>query len=503
VNQTARESNPWLTGAICILVGTVALACRWQGDMPPFDDAYHLKRIESFPRMFDFDPDRGERGAFVPWPPLYDFAAGAIHRASGSVEKLPPLFFALCAGTVTAVMARFGWLSALTAGLTIAVSPYLIGVSRGGRIDHHFVEPALLLAIVVSLRRPILLGLAITAAIFVQPAMIIAAGIAYLVNRRSKAHVISFALPALIVLVWRLTRADGYPDSPWFLGYPHVALLAGAAIAAWSARPLLGAAVALSVPQLPEGLRFFTGDPWLETIVEFQPMFSSRDHIGTDIANLTGGVVLIPLIARRHRAFALFAAVYLLLALSSRRFLVPAVPLFAIAGALDWRTDAKSVRPSRLLAAAITILPPLIYVMATASQPQPSHDSFRQLARDLGPLPRGRVLAPWSFGHPIDVIGQKPVIVDGFGSMAGEATFVNATFVMLTTRPEVLLNYCRARGVRYLVLPHPTYIAAQAATVGIAARVSSRTVWARLYSGERMAGFTLARDGSVRAFLVD
>ena len=511
MNETRREYK-WLLAVGC---GLLTLALRWQGEMPPFDDAYHLKRIASFPRTIEFDPDRGERGAFVPWPPLYDFAAGAIHRMFGSVEKLPPLFFAIFVAGVTGAMWRFGATAALTAGTTLAISPYLIGVSRGGHIDHHFLEPALLLGIAGALQRPILLGIAITVALFVQPALIIAAGLAYAVNWRSRHHAIAFVIPAVTVLVYRLTRADGYPDSAWFLGFPHVALLAGAAVALWTSMPLLGAAIALAFPQLLEGLRFLGGDPWLRTIVEFQPMFSSRDRIGTDIANLTGGALLIPLIARRHRAFALFAVIYLLLALSSRRFLVTAIPLFAIAGALAVanldcgglpplsKAAAGRRSPKKALFAAITILPPLIYLVATARQPESTYASFRQLAVDLRPLARGRVLAPWSFGHPIDVFGGQPVVVDNFGSMAGEETFTNATFVMLTTRADVLLDYCRARGVRYLVLPHPAYMPSQAAAIGLSARISKRTVWSRLYSGETIGGFTPVRDGVVKVLRVD
>ena len=32
----------------------------------------------------------------------------------------------------------------------------------------------------------------------------------------------------------------------------------------------------------------------------------------------------------------------------------------------------------------------------------------------------GRVLAPWSMGHAIDVLGARPVIVDPFGTMSDQ-----------------------------------------------------------------------------------
>ncbi len=233
-------------------------------------------------------------------------------------------------------------------------------------------------------------------------------------------------------------------------------------------------------------------------------MFTSRDTIGTDLANLTGGVFLIPLIARRHRPLALFAILYLLLALSSRRFLVAAIPLLAIAGAT---AAVRAKRP--LLLAAITVLPPMIFTIATFHQPLSIDEGYERLARDMRPLPRGRVLAPWSFGHPIDVIGQKPVIIDNFGSMPDAMVFQNAIDAMLVTRPEVLLAYADSRDVRYLVFPPPAYMPSVAATVGLDEKyyantpLARRTVWSRLYGGERIARFTLVRRGSVRVWRID
>ena len=75
---------------------------------------------------------------------------------------------------------------------------------------------------------------------------------------------------------------------------------------------------------------------------------------------------------------------------------------------------------------------------------------------------------------------------------------------MLSTRESSLLNYCRTRGVRYLVLPHPAYIPATAATIGIdgelysRTRLARRTVWSRLYSGEKIDGFQMVEDRQSR-----
>ena len=64
--------------------------------------------------------------------------------------------------------------------------------------------------------------------------------------------------------------------------------------------------------------------------------------------------------------------------------------------------------------------------------------------------PRGHVLAPWSMGHAIDVIGQQPVIIDGFGTMPDDATFWRATRA-LDADEATLTRYCDATNVRYVV----------------------------------------------------
>jgi len=483
--------------------------------------------------VLDFDADRGDRGEFCPWPPLYDLAAGGVMRVFGGVVYVPPIFFAFFVAAVTAAMWRFGTIAAATAGLTLALSPYLADASRTGHIDHHYVEPLLLLFIVVTAarRNGVLLGIAIATALLVQTALLVAAGVAFVAiffSDETREGAKAFGIAAAITLLYRLTRPPGYPDSAWFLGYPHVALLVAAAIACALvprvSRPIAiaaGAAIALTFPQTISGLRFFGGDPWLSSIIEFQPMFNARGFLGTDLANLGGGALLAPLLWRRHRTFAMFAIVYLLLALSSRRFLVPAITLFAIGGALFLCRCRLQPALHRLkpvptqntvlayVAAAITILPPLIYDVATARIPEPSHDEYRVVGRRLLPLPRGRVLGPWSLGHAIDVIGQKPVVVDNFGSMPDEQVFTRAIEAMLMTREAQLLRYCRERGVRYLVLPHPAYVPATAATIGIdpdlyaRTRLANRTVWSRLYHGERIAGFVPVSGGAISIWKVE
>ena len=73
-----------------VAVFALALGLRLGGShaVGPFDDAYHLKRIDSFPHLIQFESDRD---AWCPWPPGYDFVCGAIgaraRRTQQSSEK--------------------------------------------------------------------------------------------------------------------------------------------------------------------------------------------------------------------------------------------------------------------------------------------------------------------------------------------------------------------------------------------------------------------------------
>jgi hypothetical protein len=344
---------------------------------------------------------------------------------------------------------------------------------------------------------------------------------------------VAFATAALIIAAWRLTRPSGYPSNVWFLGWPHAAALWAAAVALAIlatgrsrivALTIGGACILPFVPQLLAGARFFGGDSWLTTIVEFQPMLRDPERLGTDLANLGSVaaillVVIAAMVARRMEneklkiekaargtttlfQFSifnfqfLFAAAYLLLALTSRRFLVPGLAAFVLTAAFAARHGAGT-RRMRWAVLLLTLLPALSFdVWALVDrEPEPAWIAApRMLAAEVAPLPRGRILAPWSIGHALHVLGRQPVVLDNFGSMPDEMAFADATDALLQTHPDALAAWCRRNGVRYLVLPAPGLRAA-AASVGIdpalytGTRLARRTVWWRLRRGERLAGF--------------
>ena len=558
---------------LALLAFTSALAVRllnapfiFEGGAPriaPVDEAYHWKRITfsaaHFPHVLEFDRDRGIGGAFCPWPPLYDVTAGGAARLLGAhdantvlkrVVWFPPLLFALFVGlTVFALASVCGELVAILCGIALATSPFLVTTSWIGSIDHHFLEPPLTFAILgatcLALRARdrrqhliagILLGAAITAAMFVQTALLVAAALAFVILFFFSDGIVAtygFTIATIAVTLYRLTRSPGYPDSQWFLGWTHAALFAAAAVASavlvhWprsadirsaggspavppAARRRLFALLAGTVvflatpsalPSLLTGAHFFGGDRWLHTIQEFQPLWRARgDDLLSDLAGLSGGVILVWLLLARalrlrdraRLAVALFAIAYLVLTITSRRFWIVAIPLLALAGALYVPLIAP--RKWAILAAlTIALIPPLQLAgwLVTPMPPvPPNQEQWLRAAAFIRPLTPGRVLAPWSLGHAIDVEGQHPVVIDNFGTMPDARTFERAHEALLARNEVTLARYCDANDIRYLILDNPTFGVASANAILGTQQEPQSTWWWRVYHGAQPERFHL------------
>jgi len=463
----------------------------------PVDELYHWKRIsfsaKHFPQVLELDPDRGAGGAFCPWPPLYDLTAGGAARLLGArdddavlarVVWFPPLLFAAFVAAAVAVLARTcGASTAMIAGSALAASPFLVTASWIGSIDHHFLEPVLTFAILGATLlsrlgapgqrdaaqpagedagapiRALLLGAALVAAMFVQTALIIAAALAFAVlffGSASRAGALGFGIAAVAIALYRLTRAPGYPNNQWFLGWPHAALLAGAAVALLFPRRAIGLALGALVtapvlPQLILGAHFFGGDPWLRTIREFQPVWRARgDDLLSILVGLGAGAILAwPLLWRRRSgaevAVALFAIVYLVLTITSRRFWIVAIPLLALAGAL--------FAGKRIVLAMLVAIPPPLQLAGWLMTPMPPVTGIQHRwvaeATALRAKPPGRVLAPWDMGHALDVLGKHAVIIDNFGSMPDRELFERASAALAG---HDLDGFCRRYHVTYVIL---------------------------------------------------
>ncbi len=498
---------------------------------------YHAKRIvysAAHPlRVLSFDPNRGVGGAFCPWPPLYDVAAGGAARLAGGVTAagvvaraswFPPIIASLAAAFVAAWLSRrAGWRTGLLAGIALAISTDFIDRSRLGSIDHHFLEFPLVASVVGavalvcragSAREAVgngaILGLALTLALLVQTALLLAGAIALgavlLLDRRERFPRLSaacgFFLAAGFVLLYRQFQPDAYPDDQWYLGTPHAAALAaagamclaqlrlldrgvrwaGATALAVAVGGLVLAAVARAPEALLSGARFLGGDPWLASIAEFQPLLVGPDRLWwADLMLLGGGLLVTASMAtsrswrRGGRALLLaFALGYSLAAFTSSRFLAIAAPLCAVAGAIAV-SDIRQARGAAIgrLAAAVLLVPSLAMSAGRVIQPTPpvTHEMVPLLrtaeflrSPAAGP---GRVLGPWSWGHLFNVVGGRGVLLDNFGTMGAQTEFENATAATLAIREEAVADYCSARGVRFVVLQDPLpYFASHAAMSG-------------------------------------
>lgn len=503
---------------------------------PPFDDQYQARRIAwtaaHFPSVLTFDPRRGVGGAFCPWPPLYHLAAAAAGRLLGGstpvllfrrVAWFPPVVFSLFAATAALLVARrSGWIPGLVAGLGLGLSPVLLDVSRVASIDHHFLEPPLVIvvaaAVVFALRasegrsavlRGLLLGAALIAALLVQTALLLAAAIAlaalFLFPGPSRAGRLSaaagFGSASAAIFLYRFLQRHGYPDDAWFLGSPHAAALLAAAAAAavmvWAADRGLGRAATaalaggcglLAAAAVPgaltaffEGSRFVGGDPWLKTIVEFAPLFLPpvRDP-WTDVHRI--GALALPALwfcARAlwrgtdgERVFALFTLTYLAAAITTARFEVISATLLILSGAA---AVAALLREKRTLgagvAALLVLVPSLPGALDSVLHPGPALPPFANpMARAAiasRSMPPGRFLTPWSWGHLFDVAGGRSVVIDNFGAMGNRVGFENAIASILAVDEETTAGFCRQSGIRFIVLENPLrLISRYAETVG-------------------------------------
>ena len=383
---------------------------------------------------------------------------------------IPPVISALLIAIVVLVISRYSSLSAALAGAGLACAPFLVFQSSIGDVDHHFLEPFLVLGIIAATtmnRGWVALAMALVAALMVQTALVIACALAFLCLFVAKRNAsVAFAIAASAIVVYRLTRPAGYPDSPWFLGWTHAALLALAAAALFFRKAalqyaLLVIAVVIAVP----GLRFFGGEPWLASIQEFQPLWKTPALVGNYVAALAAGLIAsVVLLRRRDPQFtvALFTVAYIVATIPRRRFNSIATALAIVATAILvarlWQERKRILAVA--FAIAIAIVPPIhLAVWFASGVPSPmkgaTPDFLRaaELLRDTGA--KSRVLAPWSYGHMFDVIGGQRVVIDNFGSMPDRVLFDRANEILVSSDANEVAAYFDRNEIRYLVTQDP------------------------------------------------
>jgi asparagine N-glycosylation enzyme membrane subunit Stt3 len=253
---------------------------------------------------------------------------------------------------------------------------------------------------------------------------------------------------AAALLAWAIATSTRIASRGARLGWFTLGALALAALAA--ATPGLSA-------QLREGLGGWVlhRDPWLATIGEFQPLFSPqppfRSAVGSGLmifgAAGVAAIALVPVaiaIVRRFSAmaalvFGTHAIALLALTLVQVRFARVAAPFAAVVVAIvlggALHLVARTCRTRRQLLAGAAPLAAVALLAADPAVrrelvvPRGEIDPVQATALALRPAgavrpgERAGVLAHWSLGNFMRVIGRRPVVVTGFGTYIDEAAF--------------------------------------------------------------------------------
>jgi hypothetical protein len=476
------------------------------------------------------------------------------------VVWLPPIVSAVATAIAVFVIARTSLVAGALAAIGLSCAPFLVNASSIADIDHHFLEPLLALAIagaatflaVTDERRQWIasgaLAAAIAIALFIQSAMIVAAGLAFaglflarIDNRARIWGAVAFAASGGAIAVYRLTRPPAFPDSAWFLGWTHVMLLVTAAdallilallersrIPAILRMPvaIAGAIAAMLIVASPRtvlnGFGFIGGgDAYLDSVQEMQPVWIPLDRAWYYLAPIIGGIIAAPIVLLRslrkrsgEAILAILTLGYIASTLPRRRFIAIAsalsVVITARLAAELWRDAERRKRIAAIaLGLTVAVLPPL-QLAWRATQPDVSPlegrstQGFLRAASYLRDrTPGARVLAPWSYGPMLNVIGKQKIVLDNFGSMADPATFRAAHAALTSPDERDVARFCDRGAIRYIVVDAPAgVIGAYAKYAGrdpAAFAEESTWYWRVYYGGPKETHYFrgLAKFGTV------
>ncbi len=424
-------------------------------------------------------------------------------------------------------------LAGIVAAWLAAASPVLALGSKFGTIDHHLTEALLTVALSAFLTAPALerdglkeaLGAAAGWAALVLASLgffggvvlgvgILGAGaaVSQLLPGTSPASRVAgrlslgFGLGALMLPFFASLRVTPDSADPWRLGPSYVILL-GAAATGLAAVSIIRSLAARSVgPEWPvpaaglalgffamllqppaawraitRGLGFFGADPWLATIVEFQPPWKvPLAWLGTSPAGpVAFACVLLAVVlasrssdvrARLRRAVpVLFAfAAFTLLELRQARFTLVWISLTCISAGVLW-SACRHGRP--MVTGGLVGVAVLGFVFGGMTQALAfagaTFDPGGAVWRDTTGLRIGRgiratapgtgspqgVLAPWDWGHHIVLASGAPVVLTPFGSMVGG--FQRGMEVFLATDLRSAVAGLDALKVGWVAVGHP------------------------------------------------
>lgn len=290
---------------------------------------------------------------------------------------------------------------------------------------------------------------------------------------------------------------------------------------------LLAAAAAAAQPRaawgaLAAGLGFVgSRDPWLATIDEFRPMWTSPLALQASLPALPVALVALFFAARAWRTLdparratlalaSVPALVFLVLAFSQKRLLPPACAFLAAAAGTAWALDMSPVavwtRRAVFAAAALVMLNVfgLTYLGLTfRGEPVPlvsAGEAAAGVVRDATPPPGDPpawgVLAPWGYGHEIVRYSGRAVALNNFGTM--QPGFARAMGVFLETDPAKAVAELDALRLRYVFAVYPPNVVPGGAQ---ALRRDPARYFPGGYNADRLTPYSPTEEGA-RTFLV-
>ncbi len=488
------------------------------------DAFYHARRVlvtvHNFPNLPNFDYYISYPvGGYCIWPPLFDFLASVlcftIFLGNPTVSQIEwlcglfPIFFCFL------VMILLYYISkklledetaAIFSIFIFAILPATHLWCKFGYFDHHIGETLGLLLIFYilittennKLTKWLLLGLAFGISLLLWQGAILFIGISFfllLFKQKFKAS-ISFIIAFIMILPFSISTH--YPDSPFSyrgLSLLHLSLLAVAFFALlipWVWRKSKGLAFLLSAlfivllffliktPAFIKGIFFLLKkDPWLATIIEFQPLIVRSGYLSNITAKQIFGlayfvwplILVILFLENRKKEeyiyFFIFTLITGILAFVGARFGVWFIPFYALLIAFLFKKLLQifGKKIGILIGTVILIInfssinfqfyqPPQIYPSSNDILAcQWLRDSTSVTKGFLKPTekPEYGVLCFWGHGHPIQYLAKRPVAASNFGNDVPNFNVVNQFFVLTSEQDAIrLLDDLNCRYV-YLV----------------------------------------------------
>jgi dolichyl-diphosphooligosaccharide--protein glycosyltransferase len=481
------------------------------------DSYYHMRRIELALDNGGVIPpvDRYvnyPEGALLDWPPGFDLTLAGITAFVRSVWPAPSpaavcsvaiaIIGALTAG-LTALLARARGANGWAAGLLVAGMAAHIDYTQIGRVDHHVLEPLMVLAPLAAvpsmddrLRWSVAAAVAALSAAFwpgsvvlvpaVVATLLVAAGIWRTIawGTAVRAVGVGFVTSVVLSLSSRWTwehRAVYYALSgfqPIVWGAAWGLVLACARLRREVAAVAIGVstlvAIAASHDTLGHALSYLmTTEAQISTVHESESLWHRGALFATRwlsplvwIAPLAVLAVLRTSFVRRDAySFALgaIAATTGFLAVDQVRF----GSLFTVPFALAVATLAGSLLSCAIvaIAALFSAWPFLGFQPYGLPQPEEAADVFAWL-RDVAPPTRGfrdgadapeySVLSGWGWGHWVTYLGHKANIANPLGQTEENLRGVRrAAEILLATDPREALARAETLGVRYVLATMP------------------------------------------------